>query len=112
MHHSDVVALVDDGSLRRWRKSNSGWQEISRTKSTAERDSFRLQQWWGGENGGGARATTQLGYNDALAVGQSSVYFGVGQILQQSVSLHVTTYLIRIGHSQRDSYTGLQVFGR
>jgi hypothetical protein len=93
LHHSDVVALVDDGSLRRWRKSNSGWQEISRTKSTAGRDSFRLRQRWGGENGA-ARATTQLGYNDAIAVGQSSVYFGVGQILQQSVSLHVTTRLI------------------
>jgi hypothetical protein len=111
LDHSDVVALIDDGSLRRWRKSNSGWQEISRTKSTTERDSFRLQQWWGGENRG-AHASTLLGYNDALAVGQTSVYFGVGQILQQLVSLHVTTCLIRIGYSHRDSYTGLQVFGR
>lgn len=74
----------------------------------AGRHSFRLWQCWGGENGA-AHATTQLGYNDAIAVGQSSVFFGVGQVLQQSVSLHVTTCLIRIGHNQRDSYTDLQV---
>jgi hypothetical protein len=83
LHYSDVVALLDDGSLRRWRRSGLGWQEVTRTKSAAGRESFRLRQRT--RVSGGGFATTQLGYNDAIAGLQSSIFFGVGQILQQLV---------------------------
>lgn len=84
LHHSDVVGLVDDGSLRRWRRMDSGWCEISRSKSTAGQESFRLWSYRG-EGHGAAHATTQLGYNNAIAVCETSIYFGVGQVLQHLV---------------------------
>ena len=84
---SDVVGLLDDGSLRRWRRSDTGWQEICRTTSTAGRESFRLRRN-SLVHSNGAFATIQLGYNDAIAAGKDSIYFGVGQILQQLVSAH------------------------
>lgn len=84
LQSSDVVALVDDGSLRRWRRFDSRWQEISCTKSIAGTETFRLQQTLGPQRG--LHATTQLGYNDAISFGHSSVYYGVGQILQQVVN--------------------------
>jgi hypothetical protein len=86
LHHSDVVALLDDGSLRRWRRLNSRWQEISRTKSSAGREGFRLRR---GSPAGihKTHATTQLGYNNAIAVGDDWIYFGVGKILQQLVRI-------------------------
>jgi hypothetical protein len=85
-----VVALLDDGSLRRWRKSTTEWQEISHTDGTTGRESFRLRTHPGIEDRT-VRATTQLGYNNAIAVGESTIYFGVGQILQQLVNF--ITYL-------------------
>lgn len=85
LQSSDVVALLDDGSLRRWRRSDSGWQEISRTESTVGRESFRFQQ----RSHVGNRqlyATAQLGYNDAITANETSICFGAGQVLQQLVS--------------------------
>ena len=87
LHQSDVIGLVDDGSLRRWRKYSSGWREISRTRSTAGRESFRLRRLSAGSEGQATlQGTTQLGYNDAITVSQSEVYFGAGKILQRWVS--------------------------
>jgi hypothetical protein len=79
-----VVALLDDGSLRRWRRSDSGWRELSRTTNVATRESLRLRRR-SSVHDGGTYATTQLGYNDAIAPGRDSIYFGVGQVLQQLV---------------------------
>ena len=81
LHQSDVIALLDDGSLRRWRRLNSGWREISRAKGIGGRESFRLHESRRGR--GGWLASTQLGYNDAIAVNQTSIFYGVGKILQQ-----------------------------
>lgn len=83
LHRSDVVALTDDGSLCRWRKSGAQWREISHTKSIAGRESFRIRRTTGSENR--ASSTTQLGYNDAIAFSDESIYFGVGQSLQKLV---------------------------
>ena len=85
LHGSDIVALLDDGSLRRWRRSDLGWQEISRTISTVGRESFRFQQ----RSHVGTRrvyATAQLGYSDAITADERSIYFGAGQVLQQLVT--------------------------
>src|SRR5579859_4938203 len=65
-HRSDVVALSDDGTLRRWRKSLSGWQEISRTQSLAGRETFRVHPNTFSPRSG-IYPTTQLDYNDAIA---------------------------------------------
>ena len=46
-------------------------------------ESFRIHQNAGSENH--TFATTQLGYNDAIAIGNESIYFGVGQSLQKLV---------------------------
>src|SRR5271154_3877725 len=82
LHQSDVIGLLDDGSLRRWRKYSSGWREISSTRSTAGRESFRLRRLSAGSEGHTTlQATTQLGYNDAITVSQNEVYFGAGKIL-------------------------------
>jgi hypothetical protein len=94
LHHSDVVALLDDGSLRRWRRSDSLWHEISRTGSTVGREGFRFQQ----RSHVGSRrvyATAHLGYSDAITADESSIYFGGGKVLQQLVKLcQVSTHLL------------------
>jgi len=86
LHRSDVVALTDDGTLCRWRKSGSEWREVSRTKNIAGRETFRIRRPAGHENR--ISATTQLGYNDALAIGNEAIYFGVGQSLKKLVPLN------------------------
>ena len=83
LHQSDVVGLTDDGSLRRWRRSGSQWRHINHTRSMTGRESFRIRQNAGSENH--TSATAQLGYNDAIAIGNESIYFGVGQSLQKLV---------------------------
>ena len=88
LHKSDVVALRDDGSLRRWRELDTGWQEISRTESIGGRETFRFRETFGTGNSG-VRATTQLGYNNAISVSANSIYYGVGQALQQLVRTDV-----------------------
>jgi len=47
------------------------------------RESFRIRQ--NAANGNHNSVTTQLGYNDAIAIGNESIYFGVGQSLQKLV---------------------------
>ena len=84
LHRSDIVALTDDGSLRRWRYSASQWQEVGHKKSVAGRESFRIRQNAG--SGRRAFASAQLGYNDAIATSDESIYFGVGLNLQKLVS--------------------------
>jgi F-box-like len=90
LHRSDIVALTDDGSLRRWRKSDSQWQEISHTKSLAGRESFRIRRTAG--CGNRVSSTTQLGYNDAIAMGDESIFFGVGQSLQKLARFRPRAY--------------------
>jgi F-box-like len=79
LHQSDVVALIDDGTLRRWKESDDGWQEVSRIESTGGRETFRFREVYG------SGATTQLGYNNAISIFENSIYFGVGKALQHLV---------------------------
>jgi hypothetical protein len=85
LHRSDVVAVGDDGSLRRWRRSGRRWLEISRTRSQVAPQSHRTGEVV-------AFATTQLGYNDAITISENSIYFGVGKSLQALARLNNIYY--------------------
>jgi len=53
-------------------------------------ESFRIRQNPWSENH--TSATTQLGYNDAIAMDNESIYFGVGQSLQKLVPFRSRLY--------------------
>jgi hypothetical protein len=81
MHNADIVALLDDGSLHRWRRvepNESKWMQISSINIAAGSEAFRVRF---------RSASTQLTYNDAIAVSESHIYFGGGRMLKQVVSL-------------------------
>jgi hypothetical protein len=80
----DLVGLLDDGSLKMWRKFPTGWKEVGEIRGLGGRESFRLSQT--NNNGlSAAHATAQLGYNNAISVGPGFLYFGAGRILEQVV---------------------------
>jgi hypothetical protein len=82
----DLVGLLDDGSLKMWRKFPTEWKEIGEIRGLAGRESFRLSQT--NNNGlSSAHATAQLGYNNAMSVGPGFLYFGAGRILEQVVRI-------------------------
>ena len=86
LHRGDVVALLDDGSLRRWKSQESmdnRWKEISSIKNTSGSENLRVR-FNGGFNGP-YRGSTQLAYNDAIAACQERIYYGAGRTLQELV---------------------------
>ena len=87
LHGGDVVALLDDGSLRRWREIDSlevKWEEISCVRSSTGSEGFRVR-FRTGLSSHGTYASTQLAYNDAIAASEDYIYFGAGRVLQQLV---------------------------
>jgi hypothetical protein len=80
----DLVGLLDDGSLKMWRKFPTKYEEVGEIRGLGGRESFRLSQT--NSNGlSAAHAIAQLGYNNAMSVGPGFLYFGAGRILEQVV---------------------------
>jgi len=91
LHNGDIVALLDDGSLRRWKRpsqSESQWREVSSISSTTGMETFRVR-FRTGISTQTNYASTQLSYNDAIAVSKTHLYFGAGRLLKQVVITYV-----------------------